>query len=213
MIESLGESRNFKEICGPALFPSSSGSTTPSQYDLAQVRSKAPISIGLPDFGPHPTAYERAFAYAYNAFFNREQVVIETAPTGRHDSNEFSSPEPFDMYIFFHNFVKTWWHEVYETEKERSTAIFEMLGQLFDDPNVDADDRVGECTTAHGLPALYVCGEDDVIPCNVRGYSPVDRAMLGYQRRIGSDRVSKHVTSSSEEYFSDICSHQVQGSS
>ncbi|PIL34906.1 hypothetical protein GSI_02693 [Ganoderma sinense ZZ0214-1] len=77
--------------------------------------------------------------------------------------------------------------QVYKTETERSKAILEVLGQLFDHPRTNGNDFTGECLTAHGLPALYyVVVEDDVVPGDA-AWAYV-RGMLEYQRRIASDR-------------------------
>ena len=155
----------------------------PTEYNLALVKSKVPISeIGRPEL------FEPAFAYAYtmNSYRYRDQVVVE--------EQTLQEPDKFDTDVYLCKIADAGWGREYGTEGERSRAVFGTLGRLFDDPRAYDNHFTGECITAHGLPALYVVGEDDVIPRDAG--PPHERSKLAYQRKIASNRVSKYPASS-----------------
>ncbi|KAM5541165.1 hypothetical protein V8D89_005094 [Ganoderma adspersum] len=109
---------------------------------------------------------------------HRKQVVVE--------EQTWQERDKFDTDVCLCRIADAGWGREYKTEGERSRAIFRTLGGLFDDPRADKNHFTGECITAHGLPALYVIGEDDAIPRDA-GW-PHERSMLAYQRKIASNR-------------------------
>ena len=155
-----------------------------------------------PDLGPWPTIYEPVFAYANIAL----QGFLHIKPDVRAlDENlEVIDGKAFDIRICVYGLRKALEDVKYEPiSTTRINALKGLLRDLFDDPalqvnvkEVREDGRLlteleilGECHTAHGLPAPYIMGKDRLTPTNLQ--TRKGQGFVSYKHAVVGSKVSQ----------------------
>lgn len=153
-------------------------------------------SCPQPNLGPWATIYEPVFAFANVSLEGFLPVYPEVrAPD---EDREVIDGKAFDIRICVYDLGKALKDVKYRWDSTRVETLKGLLRDLFDDPalqvnvkQVREDGRmfteleiIGECHTAHGLPAPYIMRKDKLTPDSWQsregeGFSAYKRAVVG----------------------------------
>ncbi|KAM5546284.1 hypothetical protein V8D89_000410 [Ganoderma adspersum] len=156
-----------------ALLASSEG-TSLSEKDAEN--SFPDDSCPQPNFGPWATIYEPVFAYANVAF----EVFLPIYPEVRalDEDLEVIDGKAFNIRICVYDLGKALKDVKYRWDSTHVETLKGLLRDLFGDPTLQVNVKqvredghlfteleiIGECHTAHGLPAPYIMGKDKLTP-------------------------------------------------
>ncbi|PIL28616.1 hypothetical protein GSI_08658 [Ganoderma sinense ZZ0214-1] len=152
-----------------------------------------------PNLGSWATIHEPVFAYATTALEGFLPVNPEVRAL---DENlEVIDGKAFDIRICAYDLCEAVQHVKHTPDSTHMEALKGLLRDLFDDPDLQVNVKqvredggrvsteleiIGECHTAHGLPAPYIMGKEKLIP-NRRftaayegeGFGAYKRAVVG----------------------------------
>ncbi|PIL29567.1 hypothetical protein GSI_08203 [Ganoderma sinense ZZ0214-1] len=150
-----------------------------------------------PDLGSWATAYEPVFALATLALEGR--LAVEPDVRALDENFEVIDGNAFDIRICVYDLRQVLRDVQYSPDSNNVEELKGLLRDLFDDPTLQVNvelatgedgylyaelEIIGECETAHGLPALYIMGKDKLIPNRWQMHMHEPEGFIAYRRAV-----------------------------